>query len=58
MHRTPHGQHICRQIVAEPGVEVKVDWKPDWQGKQGGGGGTNSSHTGQRVDNPFANAKL
>ena len=44
--------------MAEPGVEVKVDWKPDWQGKQGGGGGTNSSHTGQRVDNPFAAAKL
>jgi hypothetical protein len=27
---TPHGQHVCRLIVAEPGETVVVDWKPDY----------------------------
>ena len=31
---SPHGQHVCREIVAEPGEEVVVDWAPDY-GKAG-----------------------
>ena len=27
---TPHGQHVCRQCVAEEGAVVEVPWKPDW----------------------------
>jgi hypothetical protein len=25
---TPHGQHVCRGIVAAPGAETNVDWEP------------------------------
>jgi hypothetical protein len=25
-----HGKHVCRDIVAEKGEEVVVDWTPDY----------------------------
>ena len=34
---SPHGQHVCRDIVAEPGEVVVVNWSPDY-GKAGAHG--------------------
>ena len=56
---TPQGQHICRHIVAAPGETVPpVHWEPNWHGLEGGVQGENALHKGERVDNPFADAKL
>ena len=78
---TEQGKHICRHIVAEPGVcardglmlrrtplaaltgavcllsaarqeVLETPWKPDWRSP------SHSTHQGQKVDNPFAGAKL
>lgn len=47
---TPHGQHICRNIVAAKGTQVPaVDWSPDWEGAEGGGGWANARHKGTEI---------
>eukprot|EP01048_Picozoa_sp_COSAG05_P002729 COSAG05_NODE_117_length_17936_cov_137.220945_8_plen_116_part_00 len=55
---SPMGQHICRYLVCDQGEEVRPShWEPDWHNTRPTAN-ANSVHVGDKVDNPFAAAKL